>query len=138
MVNFKKSLTSISILGEDVEVVESYRYLGVHLDNRPYWTHNTVEVYKKGVYSTFWKLRYFNLCNRMLYMFYQSVVAGTIFFTSFFFNAGTAGDTSRLNKLIRKAGLVIGTNLDSLESVMHDRLLVKLLLIMKNVSHPFH
>lgn len=49
-----------------------------------------------------------------------------------------ARDASRLNKLIRNAGQVIGTNLDSLESVLQDRMLAKLLLIMNNVSQPLH
>ncbi|KAJ8358379.1 hypothetical protein AAFF_G00011550, partial [Aldrovandia affinis] len=34
----KAQLTLVSILGLDVEVVQSYKYLGVHLDNRLEWS----------------------------------------------------------------------------------------------------
>lgn len=34
----KSMLTPASIFGKDMEVVESYRYLGVHLDNKLDWT----------------------------------------------------------------------------------------------------
>lgn len=40
------------------------------------------------------KLRYFNMCSKMLEIFYQSVVAVV--------SSITAGSTQRLNELIRK------------------------------------
>ncbi|KAI3371484.1 hypothetical protein L3Q82_024068 [Scortum barcoo] len=47
-------------------------------------------------------------------------------------------DTSRLDKLIRRAGSVVGTKLDSLVTVAESRTLDKLLDIMDNASHPLH
>jgi len=41
-------INTMSILGEDVEVVEDYRYLAVHMDNKLNWKCNTETVYKKG------------------------------------------------------------------------------------------
>ncbi|TWW75307.1 hypothetical protein D4764_14G0013100 [Takifugu flavidus] len=38
----------VNILGTDVDVVESYKYLGVHLNNNLDWTHNTDALVKKG------------------------------------------------------------------------------------------
>ena len=43
-------------------------------------------------------------------------------------------DTNRLNKLIKKAGSVVGSKLVTLEEM--DRMLAKLLVIMDHVSHP--
>ena len=40
VVDFRRTrtkLNTISILGEEVDVVEDYRYLVVHLDDRPDW-----------------------------------------------------------------------------------------------------
>ena len=48
-VDFRRTrtrLNTFSILGEEVEVVEGYIYLAVHLDNRLDW--NTEAVYRKG------------------------------------------------------------------------------------------
>ncbi|KAI3358821.1 hypothetical protein L3Q82_015218, partial [Scortum barcoo] len=47
-------------------------------------------------------------------------------------------DTSRLDKLIRRAGSVVGMKLDSLVMVAESRTLDKLLDIMDNASHPLH
>ncbi|TWW54542.1 hypothetical protein D4764_0103480 [Takifugu flavidus] len=51
------------------------------------------------------RLRSFSVCSRMLQMFYQSVMASTIFFAAVCWGAGIkAKDANRLNKLIKKAG----------------------------------
>ncbi|KAI4899267.1 hypothetical protein NFI96_008017 [Prochilodus magdalenae] len=50
-IDFRRSRPTqqpISIKGVDVEVVRSYRYLGVHLDERLDWSVNTDTVYKKA------------------------------------------------------------------------------------------
>ncbi|KAI3362888.1 hypothetical protein L3Q82_001930 [Scortum barcoo] len=43
-----------------------------------------------------------------------------------------------LDKLIRRAGSVVGTKLDSMVTVAESRTLDKLLDIMDNASHPLH
>lgn len=43
----RTKLNTISILGEKVDVVKGYRYLGVDLDNRLNWKRNTEAVYRK-------------------------------------------------------------------------------------------
>ena len=47
-------------------------------------------------------------------------------------------DASRLDKLVRKAGSVLGTELESLASMADRRVLCKLLSIMNNSEHPLH
>ena len=44
----KSAPTTISINGETVEVVQDYKYLGVHLDNKLNWAKNSDAVYRKG------------------------------------------------------------------------------------------
>ena len=71
----------LCILGGDVDMVEEYRYLGVNIDNRLNWKINSTAVYKKGMSRLYFlrKMRSFNVCSRMLEMFYQSVVASALF-----------------------------------------------------------
>ncbi|KAI3356409.1 hypothetical protein L3Q82_017217 [Scortum barcoo] len=73
-------------------------------------------------------------------MFYQSVVASVLFYTVVCWGGSISKkDTSRLDKLIRRAGsVVVGTKLDSLVTVAESRTLDKLLDIMDNASHPLH
>ncbi|KAI3368077.1 hypothetical protein L3Q82_026905, partial [Scortum barcoo] len=85
------------------------------------------------------RLRSFNICSKLLQMFYQSVVASVLFYTVVCWGGSISKkDTSRLDKLIRRAGSVVGMKLDSLVTVAELRTLDKLLDIMDNASHPLH
>ena len=44
----KRPLTPITIRGKDVEVVNSYKFLGVHLNNKLDWSDNTDALFRKG------------------------------------------------------------------------------------------
>ena len=72
-------------------------------------------------------------------MFYQSVVASVLFYTVVCWGGSISKkDTSRLGKLIRWAGSVVGAKLDSLVTVAEMRTLDKLLHIIDNTSHPLN
>jgi len=50
IVNFRRNWSkpnTVSFLGEELEMVEDYTYLEVHLDNKLNWKCNTKAVYKK-------------------------------------------------------------------------------------------
>ncbi|XP_054588462.2 uncharacterized protein [Nothobranchius furzeri] len=144
VVDFRRSREGpvpIKIEGEEVEVVNKYKYLGLWVDNKLDWSCNTDHLYKKaqGRLYFLWRLRSFNICRKLLRMFYESVVAGELLFAVVCWGSGTAKkDTSRLEKLIRKAGSVVDMKLDTLVSVAEERTLKKLLDIMDNVGHPLH
>lgn len=85
------------------------------------------------------KLRSFNVCIKMLEMFYQSLVASGLFFTVVCWGSSIgASDTNRINKLIRRAGSVIGCKQDTVEAVVERRTLNKLFSIMDNPDQPLH
>src|SRR4029434_237772 len=75
-------LLPVSIGGVSVEVVNTYKYLGVHLDSKLDWSANIDAIYKKGLSRLYFlrRLRSFNVCNKLLRMFYQSVVASVLFY----------------------------------------------------------
>ena len=143
VIDFRKKRTMapqpLHILGKDVEAVEDYKYLGVTINHRLDWRSNTEAVYKKGMSRLYFlrKLRSFNVCSKMLEIFYQSVVASVLFFAVVCWgNSIGASDTNRLNKLNRNAGSVIDYKQDTLEAVMERRTLKELLSIMDNPLHP--
>ncbi|KAI3368409.1 hypothetical protein L3Q82_008094 [Scortum barcoo] len=69
--------------GAEVEAVDSYRYLGLWLDNKLDWTTHTSHLYGKTQSRMYFlrRLRSFNICSKLLQMFYQSVVASVLFYT---------------------------------------------------------
>ena len=113
-------------------MVDDYKYHGVHIDNKLDWKTNTKAVYKKGMSRLFFlrKLRSFNVCSRMLGLFYQSVVASALYFAVVCLGSSIgAGNTNRLKKRIKKAGSVIS---NTFEAVLERRTLDKLLSILDN------
>ncbi|TWW70659.1 hypothetical protein D4764_17G0001420 [Takifugu flavidus] len=63
----------VNIQGLDIEIVEEYKYLGVHLKNKLDWTHNTDALYKKGqsCLHLLSRLRSFGVCRSLLWTFYD-------------------------------------------------------------------
>lgn len=93
-------------------------------------------MYKKGKSRLYFlrRFRSFNVCSTMLQMFYHSVVASVIFSAVVCWGSRLkAADTNIQNMLIRRAGPVLGVELES-----ERRMLRKLLSIMDNTSHPLH
>ena len=74
----------VSIDGADIEVVSSYKYLGVHLDDKLDWSCNTAAIYRKGQSRLHFlrRLRSFNVCSDMLHMFYKSVVESALLYAA--------------------------------------------------------
>ncbi|TWW77998.1 putative RNA-directed DNA polymerase from transposon BS [Takifugu flavidus] len=111
----------VNIQGLDIEIVEEYKYLGVHLNNKLDWTHNTDALYKKGqsCLHLLRRLRSFGVCRTLLRTFYDSVVASVIFYAVVCWSCGSSErDRKRLNKLVRRAGSVLDCSLDSIEEVV--------------------
>ncbi|TWW53744.1 putative RNA-directed DNA polymerase from transposon BS [Takifugu flavidus] len=62
----------VQIGTEEVEGVQTYKYLGLWLDNRLDWTSNSRQLYKKTQSRMYFlrRLRSFNICRKLLWMFY--------------------------------------------------------------------
>ncbi|KAI3358884.1 hypothetical protein L3Q82_015272 [Scortum barcoo] len=128
--------------GAEVEAVDSYRYLGLWLDNKLDWTTHTSHLYGKTQRQ--------DVLPKETAVLQHLQQTSCRCFTSLWlpvssFTLWCAGgaaypkkDTSRLDKLIRRAGSVVGMKLDSLVMVAESRTLDKLLDIMDNASHPLH
>ena len=134
-------VTPVSILGHNVDIVEHYKYLGVFTDNKLDRTKNTEVLYKKGQSRLYFlrRLRSFNICQTMLRMFYESVVASAILFAVVCWGSRLRGaKANRLNELIRKASDVAGVELDSLTASSCLTQQSKVQVILQYGSHPLH
>ena len=80
VVDFRRPATPllpVTIDGVDMETVSTYKYLGLHLDNKLDWSANSDALYMKEQSRLYFlrRLRSFNVCSTLLLMFYQSVVS---------------------------------------------------------------
>ncbi|XP_033181736.1 uncharacterized protein LOC113148445 [Anabas testudineus] len=66
----------VNIQGTDIERVDSYKYLGVHLNNKLDWTHNTDALFRKGQSRLYLlrRLRSFGVKGTLLKTFYDSLL----------------------------------------------------------------
>ncbi|KAK3529637.1 hypothetical protein QTP70_032513, partial [Hemibagrus guttatus] len=130
--------TPVTIQGLDIEFVDSFKYLGVHLNNRLDWLDNTHALYKKGQsrLHLLRRLGSFGVCRTLLRTFYDTVVVSAILYAIVCWLGGsTQWNRKRLNKLVRRASCVLGCPLDLVEEVGERRMLAKLRFIMNNTSH---
>ena len=138
---FKPSLQPVNNCGVDIEVVPTYKYLGVHLDNKLDWSLNTDALYKKGQSRLFFlrKLRSVDICNKMLQMFYQTAVASALFYAAVCWGGSLSSKQARrLDRIVKKAGSVMGVRMDSLEDVVERSTMRMVEAILNNVDHPLH
>ncbi|XP_076606376.1 uncharacterized protein LOC143332617 [Chaetodon auriga] len=131
----------VTIKGNCVEIVQTYKYLGVQVDDKMNWTANTDALCRRGQSRLYFlrRLASFNICIKMLHMFYQTVVASALFYAAVCWGGSIKKrDVTRLDKLVRRVGSVVGTEIDRLISVAERRALSRLLSIMDNPLHPLH
>ena len=78
----KQPCTQVNIQGLDIEMVTSYKYLRVHLNNKLDWTDHTAATYNKDQSRLYLlrKLRSFVVQGALLTSFYDSVVSSAVFY----------------------------------------------------------
>lgn len=64
---------NVNIEGMDIEMVQTYKYQGVYLENNLDWLANTEVLHWKSQrwVHLVYKLRSFDVCRDLLYMFYE-------------------------------------------------------------------
>lgn len=110
-------ISTVNIQGEDI--------CGTSLQNRvfTFHTNNTDDLFKKSQnrFHLLRKPRSFDVCRAWLKTFYDTVVASAILYAVVFWGSGfSERDRKRLNKLMRRAGYVLGSSLDSVQVMGGD------------------
>ena len=128
VVDFRRSKTPYQLVctdGGEIETVQTYKYLGVVLDNKLEWSANIEAVYRRGQSHLFFLrlLRSFNICSDMICMFSHTIIESALFYDVVCWGSCTT-DTNcrRLDKLLKEASSVIGGELDSLRTVVEQRM----------------
>ena len=106
-----------------VERVDTYKYLGVVFDRKLNWKENINSVLKKvnsRMYCTR-KLRSFGVNSDMLVTFYNAVICSIIMFGSVCWGGNISKlDRGRLDKIVKKAGQVVGKPPDSFKTTRKE------------------
>ena len=130
--------TQVNIQGMDIEMVTSYKHVGVHLNNKLDWTDHTAATYEKGQrwLHLLRKLRSFGVQWALLTSFYDSMLASAISYVVCWSSSVSTAGRKRLDKLIKKASSILGCPLDSVQVVGESRMMDKLSSLLVQESRP--
>ena len=131
----------IVIKENDVERVETFKYLGIMLDNKLTWKQNTDSIVKTTKPSLYRlrKLRTFNVHNTLLQSFYTSIISSTLTFGLVCWGGNLLKhDRDKLNRIIKTESVVIGKEQEDIDTIHEYRTLSKLKKILNDKTHPFY
>ena len=130
----------LSIMCEDVAVVDSYKYLGVHIDNQLNFSGNVHHVYKKAVQRLHFLrvLSNVGVDQHILTLFYRSVIESILMFgMTAWFGLITKKDKAKLNKIVKKS-FRMGVKAQHLDALYNERLMKCVDKVIKDSKHPLH
>ena len=144
VIDFRKTIippNKIVIDDKEVERVGDFKYLGVVLDNKLSWRHNTDHCIKKIKPRMYClrKLKSFDVNKNLLQIFYTSVLSSVLTFgIPCWGSCISKQDKDKLNKLIRKAGGIIGCGQNDIDMLCKTKAIKKMRQILNDSTHPLN
>lgn len=126
------------IHGGDVEIVDSYKYLGTIFDSELKFHINTETIVKKGQQRIHLlrKLNSFSVSKTILRNFYQSFIESLLTFSFLcWFNSLSVKDKNSLSSIVNTSSKIIGTQLNSLSALFNKQAVQKAKSITSQPDH---
>lgn len=135
----KTPLLPLTIGGETVEQVESFKFLGTHISNNITWDVNCTAILKRARQRLYFlrKLKSFNVSCNILVNFYRTIIESVLTQSILvWFDGVSKVNLDKLDAVVRNAEKIIGVNLPSLESIYEERMGNKIDKILQEDEHP--
>ena len=144
VIDFRKNkgpTTPLSINGEVVEQVKSFKFLGTTISEDLKWENHVSGSVKKANQRIFFlrQLRKFRVSQKILLNFYRSTIESILAFSiTVWFSGLTESDKKLINRVMKNAGKIIGfeQQVPSLEDIFHSRTVKRCTNILLDDSHP--
>lgn len=143
IVDFRRVVRSLPaplcIGGTSVEVVPSFKYLGIHIDHDLTWHTNTMSVIKKANQRLYFlrRLKRAGLSTAVLTSFYRGAVESilTSCATVWFGNC-SAADRKALQRVVKSVQRITGSSFPTIEDIYSSRCWDRAASILKDSFHP--
>ena len=135
----KTEMTPLTINGEEVEMVEDFKFLGTTISSSLRWETNARAAAKKANKRLFFlrQLKKFKMNRNILVLFYRSTIESVLTFSlSTWYGNATLDDKKLLNSVVRAAERIIGCELPSMEAIYLSKVSHRASKIMKDSLHP--
>lgn len=130
-----------SIKGADIELVDSYKYLGVVLDNKLCFESHVASTTQKAQQRLFFlrKMCCFNVSSEMVTLFYRSFIESVFMFciVAWYGNL-TLANKNRLGSLIKVASKISWRSQAQLTDLYNRYVLRKASSLLECQDHPLH
>ena len=142
ILDFRKKKTEIlplTIHGNEIEIVEEFKFLGTTISHDLKWEKNTDRIVKKAQQRLYFlrRLKKFGVHSYILFQFYRAVIESVLTFSIVVWYSSTSEkERTKLNKIVRTASRIIGTDLPSMETIYEKRLQNKAMSISQDALHP--
>ena len=137
----KEPINPIKISDQNVTQVESYKYLGVTIDNQLKWDEHASITFKKANKRVYFlrKLKQFQIDSTLIYLFYQSTIQSILSFCV----TGWGGNVSETQKnkvdsLIKRSSKLFSNSPMFFDDLFELGCARKILSIDKDSSHPLN
>ena len=140
IIDFRRGVsTKLTINGSEVEIVTTFKFLGIHLSSDLGWEVNAGHCLKKPQQRLFYlrPLKGFSLSKDVLTKFYRVVDESVLTLSIVVWYDNTTQEYRlKLERIVRSASKIIGTDLPSVESIYYSRLRKKSKSIIEDDYHP--
>ena len=134
----RSELMPIKIKDENIETVETYKYLGTVIDNKLSWADQCTTVLSKSQQRMYFlrKMKSFHVDNTILRLFYKSVIESVVLFSCVVWYGGCRKkDFSKLQRTSKQAGKIMGET-QNLKDACESKIALVVKQIMQNENHP--
>ena len=135
----KTPIVPLTIKGENIEIVKESKFLGTIISDDLKWDKNIESIIKKAQQRMYFlrQLKKFKLSSEILVRFYRAVIESVLTFSIIvWYGNSTQQQKDHLDRVVRNASKIIGTELPSLATLYRQRVLSKSKKITKDPSHP--
>ncbi|KAM9355553.1 BCL2 modifying factor 1 isoform 1-T2 [Pholidichthys leucotaenia] len=135
------SFPPLTILNSTVSTVDSFKFLGTTISRNLKWSSHIDTVRKKAQQRLFFlrQLKKFDLPQELLVVFYTAIIQSVLCFSiTVWFGSATKQDKTRLQRIIKSAERIIGTDLPSIENFYRSITRKRAGNICADPSHPGH
>ena len=135
----KNPKENLELSGENVEIVQSYKLLGITISDDLKWQMNNERTLKKARQRLFFlrNLKSFGVRREILLNFYCAIIESVLTYGIIvWFGNSTVADIDRLNSVIKSAARIVGCQLSRMDEIYMKRLLNKAKRIVEDNSHP--
>ena len=135
----KTPLVPLTIAGEVVEEVRSFKFLGTTISSDLKWDENFSSAIKKAHQRLFFlrQLKKFKVSHSILTQFYSAAVESFLTFSiTVWYSSTCQKDKDQLERIVRTASKIIGSDMKPIASIHSLRSDRKVMAIVQDTSHP--